>query len=534
MRHKFCRVLSALATFCLATISAAADDRETCAKATLGEEAIAACNRLISQNPADAAAYNNRGNAHLSGTHDYDHAIFDFTQAIMLDPRMAQAYFGRGRGSQERHDYEGAILDFIQVIRLDPNFAAAYNGRGGAYFSKGDYDRALADYDQAIRLDPKFVVAYRESGLFHSIKGDLDRAIADFDQAIRLDPKHAVAYSLRGGVYSYKRDYDRAIADFSEVIRLRPDWGAYSDRGHAYEKKGDYTRAIADYDQSLKIDPNNAMAREGRERVQALLTATRPSPAATQALLPPQTSPTIPMSAERRVALVIGNSAYTSSLVSALPNPRRDAKLVADGLRQAGFETTELTDLDRVGMAKALQSFRVKAASADWALVYFAGHGIEINRVNYLIPVDAKLAESGDVELETVSYEAILNAVGSAKALRIIVLDACRNNPFKPSMHQTATLRGTVDRGLAAPPEAEPGTLVVYSAKEGQTAVDGDGVNSPFARAFVNQLKVPGRDVRRLFDFVRDDVLEATNNRQLPFTYGSLPSRRDFFFVAGK
>ncbi len=121
-----------------------------------------------------------------------------------------------------------------------------------------------------------------------------------------------------------------------------------------------------------------------------------------------------------------------------------------------------------------------------------------------------------------------------AKALRIIILDACRNNPFKAQMRQTAALRGSLDRGLAAPPETEPGTLVVYSAKEGQAAVDGDGVNSPFARAFVARLKEPGRDVRRMFDDVRDDVLEATSKRHQPYTYGSVPGRRDFFFVAGK
>jgi uncharacterized caspase-like protein len=185
-------------------------------------------------------------------------------------------------------------------------------------------------------------------------------------------------------------------------------------------------------------------------------------------------------------------------------------------------------------MAKALQSFRAKAASADWALVYFAGHGIEINRVNYLIPIDAKLADSADVELETVSYEALLNAVGGARALRIIILDACRNNPFKASMRQTEALRGSLDRGLAAPPETKPGTLVVYSAKEGEAAVDGNGVNSPFALAFVTQLKKPGREVQRMFDDVRDDVLEATNSRQQPYKYGSLTGKRDFFFVAGQ
>jgi hypothetical protein len=100
-------------------------------------------------------------------------------------------------------------------------------------------------------------------------------------------------------------------------------------------------------------------------------------------------------------------------------------------------------------------------------------------------------------------------------------------------MNRTMASRGGTDRGLAPPPESKPGTLVVYSAKDGEVAADDiDGVNSPFARAFVAELKEPGREVRRLFDYVRDDVLEATNDRQQPFTYGSLPGRRDFYFVA--
>jgi tetratricopeptide (TPR) repeat protein len=390
----------------------------------------------------------------------------------------------------------------------------------------------LTDYNQGVRRDPNNAVG-REG------RQRVQAALAaGSDHSIPREPKSAEAYNDRANAYNVMGDYDRAIADYDQAILLDPkSVHAYSGRGNAYEKKGDYPRAIADYDQSLRFDPNSASARQGRERIRTALVA-RTDPALAQALLPPQTSPpqavSPPIPAERRVALVIGNSAYTSSLVSALPNPRRDAKLVADGLRQAGFETMELTDLDRVGMAKALQSFRAKAASADWALIYFAGHGIEINRVNYLIPVDAKLAESGDVELETFSYETMLNTIGGAKALRIIILDACRNNPFKAQMHQTAALRGSLDRGLAAPPETEPGTLVVYSAKEGQTAVDGDGSNSPFALAFVARLQKPGREVQRMFDDVRDDVLKATNKRQQPWKYGSLTGERDFFFVEGR
>jgi tetratricopeptide (TPR) repeat protein len=520
MRHTFVCVSAALVTFGIATLSAAADDRETCWKAELGDEAIAACSRLISSNPGVAVYFNERGNAYVDGKHDYDRGTADYDQAIKLDPKLAVAYNGRGNVHWDKQDYDRAFSDYDQAIRLDPKLAMAYNGRGNVYWTKHDYDRAIADFDQAIGLDPRLAMAYSSRGATYLEKHDYDRAFSDFDQAIRLDSKLALAYNWRGKAHWTKHDYDRAIADLDQGIRLDPKVASvYYWRGKAYEDKRDYERSIADYEQSLKLDPKDASARQGLERVQALLSANKPG--------------TFPIPAERRVALVIGNSGYTSSLVSALTNPRRDAKVVADALRQAGFDTVELVDLDRFGMAKALQSFRAKAASADWALVYFAGHGIEINRVNYLIPVDAKLADSGDVELETISYEAMLNAVGGAKALRIIILDACRNNPFKAQMHQTAALRGSLDRGLAAPPETEPGTLVVYSAKEGQAAVDGDGVNSPFALAFVARLKVPGREVRRMFDEVRDDVLNSTGKRQQPYTYGSLPGSRDFFFVAG-
>jgi hypothetical protein len=237
-------------------------------------------------------------------------------------------------------------------------------------------------------------------------------------------------------------------------------------------------------------------------------------------------------SAERRVALVIGNSEYSSTAF--LPNPRRDAKAVADALREVGFQTVDLAfDLDRDAMVKALRAFRDQADKADWALIYFAGHGIEMSGVNYLVPIDAKLFDDRDVKTETVSYEELLDAARGAKMLRLLVLDACRVNPFKDSMRRTMASRGSNDRGLAPPPEAEPGTLVVYSAKDGEVAADDiDGVNSPFARAFVAELKVPGLEVRRLFDYVRDDVLDATNKHQQPFTYGSLPGRWDFYFVA--
>jgi uncharacterized caspase-like protein len=239
--------------------------------------------------------------------------------------------------------------------------------------------------------------------------------------------------------------------------------------------------------------------------------------------------PAKPEPAERRVALVIGNSGYRSEPV--LPYPRRDAEAVADALRQTGFQTVELrTDLDRESMLKVLRAFRTQADHADWGLIYYAGYAIQIKEANYFIPVDAVLRDEDDAPLEMVPYDLLVASISGAKWLRLVILDAC---PAKTRLRPRAT-RGVGPRGLSAPPEPGLGMLVVYSAKDGQSAECDAVAGSPFAHALVSNLKAPGLEVRRLFDAVRDDVLEATRLRQQPFTYGSLPAATDFYFVQAK
>ncbi|MBW8855581.1 MAG: caspase family protein, partial [Bradyrhizobium sp.] len=237
--------------------------------------------------------------------------------------------------------------------------------------------------------------------------------------------------------------------------------------------------------------------------------------------------------AGKRVALVIGNSVYRN--VAALPNPARDAALVARALKEVGFETVTLdTDLNKDALLAALRDFARDAETADWALVYYAGHGIEVAGTNYLIPIDARLASDRDIDFEAVPLKQVRNVVDRAKRLRLIILDACRDNPFASQMKRTLVVAArSVSRGLA-PVEPEAGTLIVYAAKDGETALDGTGTNSPFASAFVKNLQTPGLEVRRLFDYVRDDVLDQTDQRQQPFSYGSLSGRQDFYFVSAK
>jgi uncharacterized caspase-like protein len=236
---------------------------------------------------------------------------------------------------------------------------------------------------------------------------------------------------------------------------------------------------------------------------------------------------------DRRIALVVGNSAYSNA--PALPNAVRDANLIADALRRTGFETvTVLTNLRKDALVGALRDFAGRAETADWSLVYYAGHGMEVGGTNYLVPTDAKIAVDRDIGFEAVPLDQVLNAAERAIRLRLVVLDACRDNPFANQMKRTSTVASrSVSRGLA-PVEPEAGTLVVYAAKDGETALDGDGNNSPFASAFAKHLPTPGLEVRRLFDVVRDDVMEATGRKQKPFSYGSISGRQDFYFVTGK
>src|SRR5882757_539404 len=227
-----------------------------------------------------------------------------------------------------------------------------------------------------------------------------------------------------------------------------------------------------------------------------------------------------PAWAEKRVALVIGNSKYQN--VTALSNPANDATDIVEMFKQASFEVVESRrDLKYMEMRRALRDFTDKARGADVAVIYFAGHGLEVDGVNYAVPVDATLERDIDVDDEAVSLNRILLAAEPATKLRLVILDACRDNPFAKKMKRTLASR-SLGRGLAGVEANKPNTFIAFAAKEGSTASDGDGKNSPFSAALLKHLTRPGLDIRKAFGFVRDDVLSATGNQQEPYTTNSL------------
>jgi Caspase domain len=227
-----------------------------------------------------------------------------------------------------------------------------------------------------------------------------------------------------------------------------------------------------------------------------------------------------PALANKRVALVIGNSAYEH--VSPLSNPTNDSASMAETFRSAGFDVVDVRhDLKATEMRRVLREFSNNVSDSDFAVVYFAGHGLEIDGTNYLIPVDATLERDIDAFDEAIPLDRILTVIEPAKQLRLIILDACRDNPFSKTMKRTIGSRA-ISRGLAKVEPTSPNTLIAYAAKAGSTASDGDSKNSPFTAALVKHITKPGLDLRKAFGFVRDDVLKSTKNRQEPYVYGSL------------
>ncbi|MCL2716205.1 MAG: SUMF1/EgtB/PvdO family nonheme iron enzyme [Alphaproteobacteria bacterium] len=235
--------------------------------------------------------------------------------------------------------------------------------------------------------------------------------------------------------------------------------------------------------------------------------------------------------AEKRVALVIGNSRYQK--VPELPNPERDAVAIGNLFRRMGFDRVDVkTDLNQTALRKALREFSEAVLDSDIAVVFYAGHGIEMNGSNYLIPTDAVLRSDIDVVDETVPLERVSEIIGPARRLRLVLVDACRDNPFAIRIKRTGGSR-SIGLGLGKVELSTGDTLVAFAAKPGATAEDGDGRNSPYTTALLHSLATPGLEIRMAMGRVRDEVLTQTDRRQEPTIFGSLGGS-EIILVPGK
>src|SRR5271169_1601215 len=225
--------------------------------------------------------------------------------------------------------------------------------------------------------------------------------------------------------------------------------------------------------------------------------------------------------ADKRVAFVVGNGAYKN--VAQLPNPPVDAKAMAATLRNVGFEVVEGTNLTRDTMTEKLLDFGKKAQGADVAVFFYAGHGIAISGTNYLLPIDADIKSEMDVKLgAAINIDLTLDQTMSDAKVKLVFLDACRDNPFAAKIKSNATRSVSVQQGLAEMKSGE-GTLIAFATGPGQTALDGqEGTNSPFTRALIAHITQPGVEIQQAMTEVRAQVNEETSKGQLPWGHTNL------------
>ena len=478
-------------------------------------DAIVEFNQALAINPKMWGALNGRGYAYFNSG-DNGKALADLNTAIDGDPKLAPAFLNRGLVFSSMGEQQRAVDDLTNATRLSPDLWQAYSNLGFIYNKMRQFDKAIPSFDEAMRLVPKNAGIYNGRAWANMNLGNSDAAMLDLKQAVSLAPNFMKPHGNLGRIYLERKDTDNAIAEFNEVLRVDPrSVQAMVARGRAYEMAGTLDKAMADIQAALAIAPDNSVAQAVQDRLKskmAIASGAAPAPKADHAGV--------------RVALVIGNSAYKA--VDPLTNPARDAKLIADALSRSGFANVRtLIDGSRSDMTAALKKFAADAANADWAVIYYAGHGIEYDGNNFLVPVDVKYIEDADIPKESVPLDAVLNAVSPASKLRLVMLDACRENPFASELHGNAE-NSNVGKGLARI-EPESGTLVAFATKHGHVATDGSGQDSPFATAIVKRLQTPGLEINRLFRLVHDDVFASTNKEQEPFTYGQLPAQ-DFYF----
>jgi len=546
--------------------------------------------------PGRTGAYFDRGLAYQR-LGDFDRAIVDYDEAIRLNPKYLAPFGQRSIAYYRKGDYARSLIDAKEFVRLgrtnDASEVTDFDGAmllGSGLRENLDFAGCADVFGKAIaevRHPEKahWFIYFSRAGCYEGLHQS-DKAEADFARALELSPDEPqVLNSLAFGWVDRGVKLDEGLRMIKRAFEQRPDDGSVVDSlGWAYYRLGNSEEAVKHLDRAVKLNPGDAFIhdhlgdaywRAGRRgdaiaqwsqarslnpapddvrRIETKLRTGLPEPAppavaagpAVPATTTTQSEPApgpvvvavpkspradeAPARPSARVALIIGNSGYKA--VAALPNPRRDAESVAAALRDVGFRTVRLeVDLSREKFVEALRVFAREAEGSDWAVVYFAGHGIEMGGVNYLLPIDAKLETDRDAQFEAVPLDQVMSAVDGARKLRLVLLDACRDNPFSRQMRRTTASR-SVGRGLARI-EPEGGTLVVYAAKHGEVALDGDGGNSPFVAALVKNLPTPGVEINKLFRLVRDEVMAATGRRQEPFVYGSLPGD-DFFFTAGK
>ncbi|AKD56971.1 hypothetical protein SD10_20765 [Spirosoma radiotolerans] len=466
--------------------------------------------------------YNNRGWAFaLSG--EYQNGIDDLDAALKLNPTTPNALFRKGWCLQKAGNNQDALNVLDRVIAQDPNDINAWFTKGQANAALNYHKEAIICFSKILSLDKTNIDALFGRSLSHYALGKIGNAIEDCSAILQLG-EDAATYNTRGYLLMQlvHPSYVEAIKDFDRSIALpnEASYLAYTNRGEALFKLEKYKEAQLNFNQAIALKADHQPARDWLDRV-------------TRVLNPNTSSSTVKLIPNflNRHALVMGNSTYRHSAPLS-NNPLNDADDMEKLFKDLGFKVTARKDLDKQAMINVVNSFvkETQALRADVITVFYAGHGIEVDGVNYLVPVDARLIEQKDARNEGVSLDELLESLHKAKAaINLVFLDACRDNPFRnwevgrtndPSILARVT-------ALGSPKNLHENVGVYYATGAKEVAGNGSGRNGSFTYGIKQNLR---RNIS-LDDFWRNTihtVREQTHNKQSPFQYGSIDEQLIF------
>jgi tetratricopeptide (TPR) repeat protein len=543
------------------------------------DEAIAAYREVIRRRPEDSMAHYGLGAASARQGRD-EEAIGALREAIRLNPGLADAFFQLGMLYARLRQDEQAMASYREAIRLRPGHADAYYGLGLIYTKQRQDDQALEAYRQALQLNPNLAEAFAGLGVLHVRARQDDQALEVYRRALRLNPNLPSAHYGMWGLFKLKGDASEAQRAWQAYQALVPDAGPEPDAHFAQTEMPEppaptavqvaAARPSADpppVQPPPPIPPSTppppAPARVSTERsaeatpkpapvvslpeapaapqpapmvvppeppaapVPAVsptplpLPPASPPPAVTPAPRAPVTAVTALSTSERRTALVIGNDAYRTD---PLRNAVNDATDMARGLRQLGFEVMELHDAEHQRMEEGVEQFTRQLGRGGVGVFYYSGHGVQVSGLNYLVPVDARISRESDIKYQSVQVDWVLDRMRDAgNEVNIIILDACRNNPYARSGRNAQP-------GLAMM-QAVSGSLIGYATSPGTTAEDGPGRNGTYTKHLLHFMQVSSLSAEQMFKEVRVAVAQETGKKQIPWVSTSILG--DFYF-AGK
>jgi tetratricopeptide (TPR) repeat protein len=480
-------------------------------------------------------------------------AAADIGRAMQQPQQSASPYVQRALQHDRDGNINAALADLDGALQIDPKTAAALYARGELLRRLGVLDRARADLAATAALGPPFrSLALTSKSELELRAGDLRAAYDDIITAAREPsnmPKVEAAAAraellIKAGNLALDKlkEPDAAEKHFLEAQKLTPkQWSPALGLGRLAEARGDKPKAMAIYKRIIAATKATPHLYERRIAQVYLKLLTEPLLRETQGLFRDAADIGVyggkgSPDGLRRVAFLIGESDYTE--LASLPNARRDAAVMASALADLGFDTVEFAEnLKKGDLRRVPGLIAERAAQADVVLVFYAGHGVEVGGANYLIPVDAVPDSDDHLANDALALADLSAAASKARRGALVIVDACRDDPFVEA-RAVARSRGAGSRaggtggtvpdrrhgGLAAAPPPAQNSVVFHSTQPGQTALDGDGLDSPFVRALLETLSAPGRTLEAVVKDTATRVSDKTDGKQVPAAYGTAPA----------